>query len=120
MTISLITVSYNSVATIKDSIESVLSQDHKDIEYIVIDGNSTDGTVDIIRSFGPAVSKWISEADTGIYDAINKGVSMATGEIVGMINSDDFYCSSQIISEVARAFEDERVDAVFGDLIFVD
>src|SRR5260221_6743373 len=120
MTISLITFSHNSAATIKDSIESVLTQDHKDIEYIVVDGNSKDGTVDIIRSFGSAVSKWISEPDTGIYDAMNKGVNMATGEIVGMINSDDFYCSPQIISAVARAFEDEKVDAVFGDLVFVD
>ena len=120
MTISLITVSHNSASTIKDSIESVLSQDHKDIEYIIVDGDSTDGTVDIIRSFGKGVSKWISEPDAGIYDAMNKGVSMATGEIVGMINSDDFYSSSQIISKVAKAFEDERVDAVFGDLVFVD
>jgi len=120
MTISLITVSHNSAATIKDSIESVLTQDYKDVEYIVVDGNSTDGTVDIIRSFGTGVSKWISEPDAGIYDAMNKGVNMATGEVVGMINSDDFYYSSEIISKVAKAFEDDRVDAVFGDLVFVD
>jgi glycosyltransferase involved in cell wall biosynthesis len=120
MTISLITVSHNSSATIRDSIESVLAQDHNDIEYIIVDGNSTDGTVDIIRSFGPGISKWVSEPDTGIYDAMNKGVSMATGEIVGMINSDDFYFSPHIISKVAGAFEDDRIDAVFGDLVFVD
>ncbi|CAN5462635.1 glycosyltransferase family 2 protein [soil metagenome] len=120
MKISLITVSYNSSATIKDTIASVSSQSYKDIEYIIVDGNSKDTTVDVIRSAGPVVSRWVSEPDRGIYDAMNKGIGMATGEIVGIINSDDYYYSDKIISEVASAFQDQEVDAIFGDLIFVD
>ncbi len=120
MKISLITVSYNSVATIKDTIVSVRSQDFKDIEYIIVDGNSSDGTVEIIQSSGASVSKWLSESDEGIYDAMNKGIKMATGEVVGIINSDDFYFSDQIISAVSKSFADDHVDAVFGDLIVVN
>jgi glycosyltransferase involved in cell wall biosynthesis len=120
MKISLITVSYNSGATIKDSIESVLGQDYHNIEYIIVDGKSKDNTVDIIKSFDGKISKWISEPDKGIYDAMNKGLKMATGEVVGMLNSDDFYYNNTILSQVARAFEDESIDAVFGNLIFVD
>jgi glycosyltransferase involved in cell wall biosynthesis len=120
MKISLITVSYNSAATIRDTIESVLAQDHPDIEYIIVDGKSKDNTVDIIRSFEGKITKWISEPDKGIYDAMNKGLSMVTGEVVGMLNSDDFYFDNTIISKVAHAFQDEKVDAVFGNLIFVD
>lgn len=120
MKISLITVSFNSGSTIKDAIESVLSQDHPDIEYIIVDGNSKDNTVNIIKSFGSKISKWISEPDAGIYDAMNKGIRMATGEVVGMINSDDFYFDTTILSKVAKAFADPEIDAVFGDLIFVD
>lgn len=120
MKVSLITVSYNSAATIKDTIESVLAQDYPDIEYILVDGKSKDNTVDIIRSFDGRVSKWISEPDKGIYDAMNKGLQMTSGDVVGMLNSDDFYYSNSIISQVAEAFRDESVDAVFGNLIFVD
>lgn len=120
MKISLITVSYNSAATIKDTIESILSQDHNNIEYIIIDGKSKDNTVQIIQSFGSKITRWISEPDKGIYDAMNKGIKMATGEVVGMLNSDDFYSNTNIISQVVKAFEDINVDAVFGDLVFVD
>jgi glycosyltransferase involved in cell wall biosynthesis len=120
MKISLITVSYNSGATIKDSIESVLRQDYHNIEYIIVDGKSKDNTVDIIKSFEGKISKWISEPDKGIYDAMNKGLKMATGEVVGMLNSDDFYYNNTILAQVAHAFEDESLDAVFGNLIFVD
>jgi glycosyltransferase involved in cell wall biosynthesis len=120
MKITLITVSYNSAATIRDTIESVLTQNYPDIEYIIIDGKSKDETVSIIRSFGNKITQWISEPDKGIYDAMNKGLRMATGEVIGMLNSDDFYASPEIISIVARAFEDTSVDAVFGDLVFVD
>ena len=120
MKISLITVSFNSASTIKDTIHSVQSQDFKGIEYIIVDGNSTDGTMEIIRSAGNIVSKWISEPDTGIYDAMNKGIKMATGEVVGIINSDDFYFSEQIISAVSKSFADDHVDAVFGNLIVVN
>lgn len=120
MKISLLTVSFNSAATIKDTIESVKSQDYKDIEYIVVDGNSKDGTVDIIKSYDSFVSKWISEPDAGIYDAMNKAIKMSTGDIVGILNSDDFFYNQQIISQVVAAFTDSSIDAVFGDLVFVN
>ena len=120
MKISLVTVSYNSAATIKDTIESIRSQDYKDIEYIVVDGNSSDGTLDIIKSYAPKIDKWISEPDQGIYDAMNKAIKMATGEVVGILNSDDFYSANNVVSQVAAALGDPNVDAVFGDLVFVD
>jgi glycosyltransferase involved in cell wall biosynthesis len=120
MKISLITVSYNSAATIKDTVDSILTQDYPDIEYIIVDGNSKDKTVEIVKSFGNKISKFVSEPDKGIYDAMNKAIKMATGDVVGILNSDDFYTSSKIISQVANAFADESIDAVFGDLVFVD
>jgi len=120
MKVSLLTVSYNSSATIKDTINSVLMQDYRDVEYIIVDGNSGDNTVEIIKSFGNEISKWISEPDKGIYDAMNKAIKMATGEVVGILNSDDFYSSTDIVSQVAAAFNDPTIDAVFGDLVFVD
>ena len=120
MKISLLTVSFNSAATILDAIQSVRSQSHKDLEYIVVDGNSTDGTVDILKSENAFITKWISEPDHGIYDAMNKAVKMSTGEVVGILNSDDFYTNEDVLSEVATAFEDPKVDAVFGDLVVVD
>ncbi|PZR30467.1 MAG: glycosyl transferase [Azospira oryzae] len=120
MTISLITVSYNSAATLAHTIASVRNQDYKDIEYIVVDGASKDNTLSIIRQNEDVINKWISEPDKGIYDAMNKALRMATGEVVGIINSDDFYHADNILSQIANAFEDENVDAVFGDLVFVD
>lgn len=120
MKVSLLTVAFNSSKTIKDTIESVLSQNYNNIEYIIVDGQSKDGTIEIVKSYNGRIAKWISEPDKGIYDAMNKAIRMATGEVVGILNSDDFYYSETIISEVARAFEDERIDAVFGDLVFVD
>ena len=94
MKISIITVCYNRADTICDTIESILAQTHPDIEYIVIDGASTDNTVEIIRQYEPRFNgrmKWLSEPDQGLYDAINKGIQMATGDIVGILNSDDFF-----------------------------
>jgi glycosyltransferase involved in cell wall biosynthesis len=120
MKISLITVSFNSAGTIKDTIESIHSQDYDDIEYIVVDGASRDNTVEIIKSAGARIDKWISEPDRGIYDAMNKAIQMATGEVVGILNSDDFYSSDTIVSQVSDAFADPTIDAVFGDLVFVD
>lgn len=120
MKISLLTVSFNSASTIKDTIESIRSQDYKNIEYIVVDGNSKDGTVEIIKSYDSFISKWISEQDKGIYDAMNKAIQLATGDVVGILNSDDFYFNDQIVSQIANAFSDEKVDVVFGDLVFVD
>jgi glycosyltransferase involved in cell wall biosynthesis len=118
--ISIVTVSYNSSKTIQKAIDSVLSQDYPSIEYLIIDGNSTDNTVDEIKRYSSKITKWISEPDKGIYDAMNKGVAMATGDVVGILNSDDFYSSQSIISKVALQFENPNVDAVFGDLVVVD
>jgi glycosyltransferase involved in cell wall biosynthesis len=120
MKISLLTVSFNSAATIKDTIESIRSQDYKNIEYIIVDGNSKDRTVEIIKSYSSFIGKWISEPDKGIYDAMNKAIQMATGDVVGILNSDDFYSSTKIISQVSDAFSDSTIDIVFGDLVFVD
>jgi glycosyltransferase involved in cell wall biosynthesis len=120
MKISLLTVSFNSASTIKDTIESICSQDYKNIEYIIVDGNSTDRTIEIIKSYDSFISKWISEPDKGIYDAMNKAIQMATGDVVGILNSDDFYFNNQIVSQIANAFSDESIDTVFGDLVFID
>ena len=120
MKISLLTVSYNSAATLRDTIESIRKQDYPAIEYIVVDGNSKDGTVDIIKEHSTFITHWVSEPDNGIYDAMNKALQLATGDVVGILNSDDFYSSEQIISQVADAFNDPQIDAVFGDLVFVD
>jgi glycosyltransferase involved in cell wall biosynthesis len=122
--LSIITVSYNSAGTIGHAIRSVLEQDYANLEYIIIDGNSTDGTQQIVaQHLPPAASspvvKFVSEPDAGIYDAMNKGIRMATGEVVGMLNADDFYPHTCVLTEVMRAFDDEQVDAVFGNVVFV-
>lgn len=119
MKISIVTAAYNSAATIRDTIESVLSQDYPDIEYVVADGGSKDGTVEILKSYGDKV-KWISERDSGIYEAMSKGVAMATGDAIGIMGSDDFYPDNQAISRVAKAFEESKADSVYGDLYYVD
>ena len=119
MKVTLITVVYNNRATIAHAINSVLSQDYPDIEYIIVDGQSTDGTTEIIRSYQDRLSQLICEPDGGIYDAMNKGLIRATGEIVGFLNSDDFYPNSNIISTVVQTFKTHNVDSVFGDLVFV-
>jgi glycosyltransferase len=118
--VSIITVVYNNKDTIKDAIESVLNQTYKNIEYIIIDGGSNDGTVEIIRSYGNKIDKFISEKDNGIYDAMNKGIKLATGDIVGILNSDDFYASNDIIEKVVNEFIEKKVDSVYGDLVYVD
>lgn len=119
MKISIVTAAFNSAATIKDTIESVLSQDYPNIEYIVADGGSKDGTVEILKSYGDQI-KWISEKDSGIYDAMNKGVKMATGDAIGVVGSDDFYPDNQAISKVVKAFKESNADSVYGDLHYVD
>ncbi len=120
MKISIITVVYNGAQTIADTIRSVQAQDYDDIEYIVIDGGSTDGTQDVVRSFGDAVDTFISEPDKGIYDAMNKGLRLAGGELVSILNSDDFYASPDVLRTVADTFAGNDVDAVYGDLVYVD
>lgn len=120
MKISVVTITYNSAATLRDTIESVLSQNYQDIEYLIIDGGSTDETIPIIKSFSDDRIKWISEPDKGIYDAMSKGKRMATGDVVGVLNSDDFYPDKEVLHRVADAFSDNNVDAVYGDLKYVD
>jgi len=123
MKISIITVCYNSVSTIRDTFESVLKQIYYDIDYIVVDGNSNDGTILIIKEFEPKFMgrmRWISEPDDGLYDAMNKGIKMAVGKVVGIINSDDFYHRNDVIEKVAEAFKkNKNIQAVFGDIRFV-
>jgi glycosyltransferase involved in cell wall biosynthesis len=118
--ISVVTVCYNSEKTIRDTINSVLTQAYPNIEYIVVDGGSTDGTLSIIEEYEGRITKVISEPDSGIYDAMNKGVKAATGEIVGILNSDDFFEDETVLRRVASVFERRKsVDLVFGDVVFV-
>ena len=119
MKISIVTVSYNAEATIKDTIESVLSQIGIELEYIIIDGGSTDSTVEIVQSFGDQINHFISEPDKGIYDGMNKGVQAATGDIVGILNADDIYADSSVLKKVMDQFQD-GVDAIYADLVYVD
>jgi glycosyltransferase involved in cell wall biosynthesis len=119
--ISIITVCYNSEKTIRDTIESVLSQDHPDIEYIVIDGLSDDNTINIVNEYSEKITKIISELDEGIYDAMNKGVKCSTGDIVGILNSDDFFENSFVISDVVNHFNSNpTASLVIGDVVFVE
>lgn len=117
--VSIITVTYNCASTLEDTIQSIRFQDYSDIEYIIVDGNSTDGTMDIIRKNQDVISQWVSEPDQGLYDAMNKGISMATGDVVGIINSDDFYHCHDAISHVMHSFQKVDCQCVFGDIHFV-
>ena len=137
MKVSLITVCYNSANTIKAAMESALEQNGVEIEYIVVDGGSTDGTVDMIKEYANKTSnyrlttgdftfRWISECDSGMYDAINKGIRMATGDVVGILNADDMFESQDTLAHIVDCFnrvetrrEGERVDAVYADIRFV-
>jgi glycosyltransferase involved in cell wall biosynthesis len=119
MKISVITVCYNSAKTIGHTLRSVREQTHDDIEHIIIDGGSKDNTLEIVAAEGGHVAKIISERDNGIYDAMNKGMDLACGEVVGFINSDDFYADSSVLSKIANAFQDELVEACYGDLVYV-
>ena len=119
MKVSLITVTYNSEAYLQDCINSVMKQQYNNIEHIIIDGNSTDGTVAIIRKYDQHISKWVSEPDNGMYDAINKGIKMATGDIIGVLNSDDMFASDDVINSIVKCFNEYQLDAVFGDLVYV-
>jgi len=119
MLVSIITPVLNGHSTIEDAIKAVLRQSHKEIEHIVIDGGSTDGTVDIIRSYGNKIAKFISEPDNGIYDAMNKGIKNSTGDVIGTLNSDDFYINNNVISTVVNEFITKKVDSVFANLVYV-
>lgn len=123
MKISIITATFNSGKTIVETMESVLRQNYTDFEYLVIDGGSTDDTMEKVKTYQPrfgARLKWISEKDRGIYDAMNKGVKMATGDVVGILNSDDYYTDIDILETVVASFEsNKRLDAIYGDIHFV-
>lgn len=120
MKVTLITVTYNSARYLQSCIQSVLKQDYTDIEYIVVDGGSTDETLSIIAENSGAITKWVSEKDNGMYDAINKGMKMATGDVIGILNSDDILACSSTISKIAACFKNNQVDSVYGDLLYVD
>ena len=120
MKISVITAVFNGSKTIVPCIESVRKQTYKEIEHIIIDGGSTDGTLDIIEKYSSKVAKVISEPDKGIYDAMNKGISLASGDIIGILNSDDLYADIDVLSSVARVSSNPAVDSCYGDLVYVD
>lgn len=119
MKISIITVVWNNEKTIKNCVDSILSQSYADIEHIIIDGKSTDKTVELVKTYGDKISKFISEKDNGIYDAMNKGISMATGDVIGILNSDDFYTDEKVIEIIANEFKNKNIDATFSDLDYV-
>ncbi|CAN5677190.1 glycosyltransferase family 2 protein [soil metagenome] len=121
MKVSIITVVHNRVATIEKAMISVLQQSYSPIEYIVIDGNSNDGTQAKVRSFDNYITKFISAPDKGMYDALNKGIEMASGDIIGVLHSDDFFADETIVEQIAEAFKaDQSLDAVYGDVSFVN
>lgn len=119
MKVSIITVVWNNKETIKDAIDSVLGQMYEDIEYIIVDGASTDGTVEVVKSYGGRITKFVSEPDKGLYDAMNKGIALATGDAIGILNSDDFYIDDKVIERIVKEFEEKQVDSVFADLVYV-
>ena len=121
--VTIVTASYNSEGTIKDTFYSVLSQTYENMEHIIVDGGSTDNTMDIVKSYEGDYNgrlRWISEKDRGIYDALNKGISMATGDIIGLLHSDDLLGGKDTIEKIVERFVTEDCDGVYGDLIFVE
>ncbi|TAE32533.1 MAG: glycosyltransferase [Cytophagales bacterium] len=120
MKVSIITVVYNGHDTIRDCIESVLTQTHPNLEYIVIDGASTDGTADLVRSYGDRVSRFVSEPDKGLYDAMNKGIALATGEVIGFLNADDLYRHRDVVKHIVEKIDQTGADGVYSDMIYVD
>ncbi|NLU30508.1 MAG: glycosyltransferase [Bacteroidales bacterium] len=120
MKISLVTTTFNSAATIRDTIESVLAQNYIDTEHIIIDGASCDNTLDNVKYYGNKIATIISEPDQGIYDAMNKGIKAATGDVIGILNSDDFFTSTDVLSTIAETFQNNDIDALYGDVHFVN
>lgn len=123
MKVSIVTTTFNSAKTVKDTIESVLSQTYQDFEHIIIDGGSKDETMSIVKSYEPAYNgrlRYISEPDEGIYNAMNKGLKMASGDIVGTLNSDDIYADNTVLESIVAPFTDESLECIFGKLNLVD
>lgn len=119
MKVSIITVTLNAAEFLEQCVQSVIGQHYVDIEHIIVDGGSTDATLDIIRRYQPHIAKWVSEKDNGMYDAINKGMKMATGDIIGTLNSDDMLASRDVISTIVKGFKHHKADVVYGDIIYV-
>lgn len=118
---SIITVTFNSQSTLQDTFDSIRKQCYSNIEYIVIDGSSNDGTVELIKSNLDIIDDWISEPDQGLYDAMNKGINLATGDIIGFINSDDLFCDDLALEKVVKVFEgNSEIDGVYADLYYVN
>jgi len=117
MKITIITVCYNSESTIEKTILSVASQTYKNIEYLIIDGNSKDTTINIVKSNQHIITKWISEPDKGLYDAMNKGIDLATGDLIGILNSDDTFSTNFVLEEIAKFHQDNNIDASVGNII---
>jgi glycosyltransferase involved in cell wall biosynthesis len=121
MKISIITVCYNSIETIEETIKSIKSQSYQNMEFIVIDGASTDNTLEVLKNHDDFISCCVSESDGGIYDAMNKGIALASGEVIGFLNADDFYSKNEVLKSVAQCFEDDpTLDACYSDLMYVE
>lgn len=120
MKISIITIVFNRVSEIEETIRSVLSQDYTDIEYIIVDGGSTDGTLDVVKKYQNKISKYISEPDRGIYDAINKGINLASGDVIGIVNSGDTLFNQTVVSNVVKNFISSGAGIVYGNTVLVD
>ncbi len=119
MKVSIITATFNSISSIQDTFNSIDSQDYSDIEWIVIDGASVDGTVGYLKSIEYKISKWVSEKDNGIYDALNKGLSLATGDVIGFLHSDDVFANETVISSIVKLFQEQQIGGVYGDLEYI-
>lgn len=117
--ISVITVVFNGAATIEHTLRSVIAQSYGNIEHIILDGGSTDGTMEVLRKNDAQIDYWVSEKDAGIYDAMNKGLKLATGEIVGFLNADDYFADTSVLEQVALVFDDKMIDACYADLTYV-
>lgn len=120
MKVSIITVTYNSAETVEQTILSVINQTYPNIEYIIIDGGSSDDTLNIAAKFKDKIARIVSEKDRGIYDALNKGISMASGDVIGLLHSDDFYIHNKVVEQYVDQFNESNVDAVYSDLYYVD
>lgn len=117
--VTIITVVLDNMAFIRDAIESVVSQDNVTVQYIVIDGGSNDGSLEVIKSFGDKISIVVSEPDDGMYDAMNKGLALATGDVIGFLNADDFYANANVLAQVSQAFKNTGCEVLYADLDYV-
>ena len=113
--ITIITVCYNAISTIEDTIKSVLSQTYENLEYIIIDGGSIDGTIDIIKKYEKQISYWQSEPDKGVYDAMNKGIKLSTGEWINFMNAGDSFYNTEVLQSLNLYFSDSQTDIIYGD-----